>query len=270
MRTDARQALQIFTEGDYNVLAVDPDQFTQAAWYRDDFSGKSLSRLMGELKAGDPQPSGLPVPPDTERIGVWVKPSNPRATLEVRIRVRDANNRYNDYSLGRMNSGDWQYMETSLVPPNTRVFQPKAPLTLISLSIRQPAGPQLQAGAIYLDDLQALAGTNVTMLDPFDVEAKADSIEVLNDTPGASGDSFETSTTQARTPGGTSGAFIWGSGSSAAARGILLGRPTGDVTPLPAVASRSALEKLGAQKGDKISLSINTHVVPVKVIETAD
>ena len=84
-----------------------PDSLLNAAWFREDFAGKSLSRLLGPLRAGRLEPGkpgqgptpGIVIPPGAETIGVWVNLDNldfenTRPFLNLWARVHDSNSRF--------------------------------------------------------------------------------------------------------------------------------------------------------------------------------
>jgi hypothetical protein len=155
-RARAGQALQLFSSIDFDLLAVDPATFPDAAWYRGDFSSAPLEGLMTAISE-EGEPAGLVLSADAERLGIWARSATPRRDVSLRARLRDANGRYTDFPLGAVSTGDWQYLETridSTNPQSPAGFRPKPPLRLVSLTIRQGGGQSLQPGAIYLDDLQ--------------------------------------------------------------------------------------------------------------------
>ena len=271
-RGRAFRALQLFSSTRFDLLAVDPETFGDVAFFRDDFANTSLDGLMGTLALDQSEGLGVTLPPDAVSLGVWARPTSARRDLEVRARVRDANDRYRSVPLGRLDPGTWQFLESPLEAPpgfRGRTFSLSPPITVVSLTVRQRSGLTLRAGAVYLDDLTATKASGETVvLESFD---SAGAIGVIQDTPTASGDSFEVSASQVRVDGDPTGVFIWGPGSIASSRGLYLGDASAvRDQPLRAIASRSALAEDGFSRGDVVNLSVSGHIVPVTIAEVVD
>lgn len=271
-RTDASPAGSLFSSNSYRLLGVDPSTFGQVAWYRDDFSKRSLDSLMDTLEEDTQGPHGIALPAEAVALGVWVRPATPRRDVQLRARIADSNGRYQDYLLGTMASNDWQFLETDLFSESALRFRGirlAPPLRLVSLYIRQQGGMSLTPGAVYLDDLQARTGSSEQPLILESFEGVS-SMGVIKDTPLASGDSLESSATTVRDGRGSSGVFIWGSGSLLGTRGLFLGKDAGSERPLKVIASRSFLEAEGVSPGSQMLLWVDGHRVPVEIAAAAD
>ncbi len=271
-RGRAFQAQQLFSSTEFELLGVDPRRFADVAWYRSDFSSKSLAELMESLEPEDQALPGLALPDDATRLGVWARPATPRRDISLHARIVDANGRHADFTLGRLTEEDWQYLEVPLEATSQRglrSFQPQPPFRLVSLTIRQSGGMTLNPGAVYLDDLQANAGpeSRPVVLETFDAPP---SLAVVKDSAASVGDSLETTTSITREGRGASGVFIWGTGSLLSTRGLLFGAGRSGPPPLPVIASRAALDSVGLSKGDELLLSVSSHQVPSRIVEVVD
>ena len=272
LRARAGRALQIFSSTRFTVLGVEPESFRQVAWYRDDFSSKSLDGLLQTLEAGPAMGQGIPLPEEASTIGVWARMATPRNDIELRARIRDVNGRHANFSLGNVGN-EWSLLESDLAPTGrfaSLSLQLKPPLELLSLTIQQRGGMTLLPGAIYLDDVQASRedGSIIAVVESFD---DRQGMTVIQDTPNATGDSLEVSETVVRAANNPVGVFIWGPGSLGAPRGLLLGSEANPRNqPLPAIASRSALSAADLSRGDVLLLSISGHIVPVRIAEVVD
>ena len=57
---------------------------------------------------------GIGIPEGARGIGMRVKPDRPRESLAVSIRIKDTNDRYFTYVMGRLGgNGDWLTLERS-------------------------------------------------------------------------------------------------------------------------------------------------------------
>ena len=269
-RARAFESGQLLSTASFDLLAVDPETFADTAWFRDDFSKRSLRGLMRTLDQDSPELPGFPLPADAEALRVWLRPAAVQAPIELRVRTRDVNGRHTDFVLGRLESEGWQVLE---VPIESRrfafsAFTPQPPLRLISLSIRQLTGERLLPGAIYFDRIDVLSASGelhaVTRFE------NTGSLDVIRESFRSTGDSIGTSTSIVREGSASSGVFIWGPGSLAATRGVLFEPHANDEGPLHLIASRTVLENQRLSRGDGISISVNGRAVPATISEVVD
>ena len=271
-RTDAWPVSSLFSTTNYRLLGVEPSTFRQVAWYRQDFSEPSLDSLMDTLELDTPGPHGILLPQDATTLGVWVRPATPRRDVRLRARIVDSNGRYRNYTLGRMASTDWQFLETELYQEGSfriPVVQPQPPLRLISLTIRQQGGMSLTPGAVFLDDLQVKVDSSEqpVILERFE---GVGSLGVIKDTPPADGDSLESSATIVRAGGGTSAVFIWGSGSILGTRGVVFGNAGEMEQPLRIIVGKSFLEQEGVSRGDQVQLWVDGHRISGEIADAVE
>ena len=156
-----------------NLLAVDPDAFSKAAWFRDDFSDQDLGEMAARLRASDfGDAAGLPVPEGTGRIGVWINVSElegqgSAVNLNIWARLRDSRGLYRNIALGNLSddapgmndSGGWRFMVGEL--PDA--LGPDAwPLEVVALFLSGSSFTKVTAAGLYLDDVTALGGPSAT------------------------------------------------------------------------------------------------------------
>ncbi len=250
--------------GSYTMLALDPATFGEVAWYREDFSRKGLSSLLAMLAEGEAAPRGIPLPPDANRLGIWVRPGQPGPTVSLYARVMDANDRTVDYRLGALNFSEWRYLEGPLAPAavlrGEPAFSPQTPLSLVALVVQDSRGGDTGPGVVYLDDLQVNGeGFKAPLvLEGFEGQGPWG---VIQDRLERSPDSLDYITTSAHS-GKRAAAFSWGSNSLFSARGITP-VPPGD--PLPAIASTSFLAGSGRRLGDELTVSAFGQAVSLRI-----
>ena len=239
------------------LLAVDPETLPQNAWFRDDFAGKSLSGLLELLGQLPEEPSGILLPGDAERIGVWARDASAGQSLinggpRLWMRVSDASGRYHNVSLSRVSStspdsestevpdsdtaGGWAYFEAALpVPGETgelRSSLGEPPFRLVSIFIGRGSRLARQPGGILLDDVTVKRSGETMPASGLVIEGyeePGDWTPVPNE--GAVADTITRETSAART-GRFGLSFSWQEPLGGAPRGIII--PPG-AFPLPVI-----------------------------------
>ena len=269
-RTTGRPLLGLFSRGRLNILAVDPDSFADVAWWRDDFADKPLDGLLSAVRE-EAVTGGVALPADATGLGVWLLAETPRMDVMLRARVRDANGRYSDFDMGRLVPGAWQLHETSFDTSGrlrTRSVVPEPPVALVSLTLEQVGGAALEPGAIYLDEAHAVTPRGRVPVEGFGATAE---VSVIEDALIAVVDALHLGTGPARTSdGGATAAFTWGTTGIGATHGVTFGATRSVATPMPALASATALEQEGLERGDRIALSIGSHRIPIEIVEVTE
>ena len=248
----------------YTMVGVDGESMRRIGWFRGDFSDKPMADLLTRLEHPAP-PLGIELPADAFAIGMRVKPDRPRESIAVTMRIKDANNRYYTYVVGRLGGdGDWLALERGLARGSSfrRRFaplQPAKPLTLVSLSIHDTnSRGRLRAGNIAIDEIWVRDASNTkTTIEGFE------SVEAWSVLRGA-----RESITDILQPvnGGDSAAaddvaqFIWSEGPPLTGRGIYHGPAA---NPLPVLASSLFLSHTGHSVGEEFMVSVAGHRVPI-------
>ena len=153
------------------LVAGDPPQLAQAAWFRDDFSVIGLGELAARLQPEDgPDGSGVALPVDTERVGVWLELSSLvgrdlKGNVNLWARLRNANGFYRTMSIGNIDvtpvpdgaEDNWRFFQGDLPDAPS----PEAlPWELVSIYFSSSAFTLMEPGHFYLDDITAFGPSN--------------------------------------------------------------------------------------------------------------
>ncbi len=242
----------------FTMLAMESQQFSYISWYRPDFSDSSLASLMRTLGSVERFES-LELPPNTNKVGMWVKPGSEYPNVFLWLVFKDANDTTHTISLGSLGKPDWHYLEEEI--PSYAI----SPLTLEAIQIYEPVyGPTGTPGYFRIDNLQIATsqGEGPQTLESFE--------NIDNWTPLATSalSSDELFLTNADVKDGLSAVtFRWGKGTNRGIRGIYRS-PSGG--PLPIVASKSFLASTGRNVGDTLVLTIFERFVPVVIRDMVD
>ena len=247
-----------YSGNSFGVLAVESDEFPYVSWYRDDFSERPLSQVMGLLKTG----TGLPpieVPRNADRIYAWAHPEEEYSNIFLWMVLKDRRGIINTVTLGPLQGAEWTLMEGRI--PDNLVW----PISLVSVQIYEPAfGPAGTAGTLFLDDIQvSVRGeTERHILDDFEGASKWTPLAtsmISRDVIGATRNEVKN--------GERSGVFIFGKDTDQGIRGFYRS-PTGG--PMPVVASSTFIERTGTQVGSALVVNILSSLVPVRIMDTVE
>ncbi|MHB8574433.1 MAG: ABC transporter permease, partial [Dehalococcoidia bacterium] len=229
LRTNVSYTPKQFTNVDSALLAIDPASFSSVAYWRNDFSSRSLTSIERSLAKDAPKdPAGLLLPDGARWLGVWVKTPSPNPNYALSARLIDRNGRVLDYDLTgprgpQVALGDWTFFTTSLLQPGfTGSFRgrstpaPAQPLHFVSLYVRSRNSPQPETITDYFDDLQASTAAanqvgpagfvDETLLLDFEQVDRLEPIDGLTTKPTT--DTFSRSEKEAHS-GSASGQLIW-------------------------------------------------------------
>ena len=240
--------------GQFDVLAVEPRDFSSISWYREDFSDHSLPAVMRALEP-DRRPEPLTIPEGATAIGVWIKPKVTFANMSLRMVLEDARGDIDSVSLGRLGEENWHLMRSEL-PADLEL-----PARLVSLQVVE-ASFRGTAGSVLLDDIHVIQGIDgeEQLLEDFEVGAGWVALAtsgLWNDTMAlVGGDVFR---------GGGAALFTFGEESDSGVRGIV---QTASGGAIPAVASSSFLSWTGFSVGDAIIVQVMGHPMPLAIRDT--
>ena len=157
------------------LLAIDPVTLPNTTWFREDFSesSKNLSQLLVPLRVGQTglpdlsgnSASGIPVPSNATKIGIWVKanetaPVAIQQVLTLWIRISDGNGRHRNLQLGNLPTSqvggptEWTFMEADM-PVDASFFDP--PFAVVSIYISGRSYTRMPPGGFSLDDMVVTA-----------------------------------------------------------------------------------------------------------------
>ena len=253
----------------YTMVAVDGETMRRIGWFRGDFADRPMGEMLTKLEQQN-QPIGIDLPDNSRGIGIRVKPDRPRESLALSLRIKDANDRYFTYVMGRLGgNGDWLTLERGLERGTTfRRFvplQPVHPLTMVSLAIHDTnSRGRLRAGNVIIDSIWIRDGTNkVTVLEDFDTVSEW---TILRGARESITDILQPVSTSTDNPALMNAAqFIWSEGPPLTGRGIYHGPPA---SPLPVLASKSFLADTGHKVGEEFTVSISGHRTPIHIIDS--
>ncbi len=239
------------------VLAVDPKAAASMLWFRDDFAGEPLSKLMNGL--GDAEPlTGKVLPMDTTGISVWVNATDIKSEVNIWARVVDNHRDYSMIELGPLNVAGWQEFRGKLRLRADDTLGP--PLSLVSFVVTEPSNRFNAAKTtILIDDVSAIgAGGQLTPIETFETTASQWTMLPARST---ARDQFET-TTDSPHGGRSAGKMTRSAGGTGDVWGIYLQQPN---VPLPVIASESFSADTGIGVGQSGLIQIGNILVPVRV-----
>ncbi|MCZ6538890.1 MAG: ABC transporter permease [Chloroflexi bacterium] len=247
----------------FTLFAIDPIDFQQVAWFRDDFSNSdtTITQLVDRL-AVRVLPDAIVLPPNTTEISIWATSSPVIPNHEFWIVVRDGIGDSHTISLGEFKGG-WS-LESAKIPGFVE------PIEITSIQTFLTVGPDSAAPVeVLIDDLIATTGDGSKhMVIDFD------SPGLWKGLPTAEGE--DTGFTITAEPqnvsgivegdaGGGVGSISLGRGSNQGVRGIY--RRAVD-RPIPLIASEGFMNRTSAGLRRPFVINVEGGLVPVEVIES--
>ncbi len=258
----------LFTETQFNLLAIDAENFEKIAWYRDDFSDNTLQELMELLAEDKPLKQGLDLPDGTTALGIWVNPMEGNPELRVFARIQNGLGYYTNHQLGTTDTAGWQYLEANLTVPGTDDPLPP-PLNLYSIYVSFKGTSRYwgSPGGIYFDDLQVRGSSSSA---PRIIEDFEDITEwtIMIDPQAGSISSGSTGTDrfvindEVVHNGSASAQFRWAHRRGTIKKGIFANV---DSRPLVALASRSFIGSASVSEGDPVLARIPGEFIPIEI-----
>ena len=261
------------------LLAIDADNITDIAWFRDDFAdGRSLADLSLTLKhgiSGSPpegegaavREDGILLPHDATAIAIWARPGGSARGVDLWARFRDSEGRVADARLGDLQDTQWSRFLFDLTTPistseggigrRQQSATLKPPVEIISFSVRsrfhEGAG-----GAAFFGRVEAETPGGVTTIHDF---SSADGWHVIEDFRKPGLYSLDPSQSAAAGEFDVTSRFSWASGGI----GLVGIRAGGADEPLPALVSSEFLEVTDSEVGDTIILGLSTYALLLEV-----
>ena len=255
-RLTGTDVTKTFGSDSITILGIDTDKFEQSAWYRDDFSESSLSKISDTLQ--DTDTKGIELPDRSRAFGVLVKSDKSRPTTVLVARMKDKNGRYLSYDLGKLDSGGWALKQVEIFG-NRGGFQvfPARPLTLMSIGIVETI-PQkkLTSGSILIDSVRVrLATGEVVNLEDF---RDINGWQIIDSSISSANDRLGISEISAKSD--SSAIFTWSEGPPITMRGIY---PSTKFKPISAIVNSDFLINTRYSLGDQLKLSIGGRRIDV-------
>ena len=240
---------------EFELLAVEPGSFLETAWYRDDFSGRTLAELM-ELVARRERAGPAPVPNGASGLGLWAKLGPVSAPVLVTVSLRDGAGVTTAIDLGILNRREWARIEAGL--PGGM----ESPVTVTSVRLLPVPGLVGISGSVLVDSLFAVQDGAEIVLHDFAEPARWTPVP----TSMSLADSALALSQDARIGAGSM-EYTYGEGSSRAAPG-LYDSPSGG--PLPVIVHVPADSEPKVSVGHAFVSDIGGYLVPSVVVDTVE
>ena len=247
-----------YSGDNFSVLAIEAEEFPYIAWYRDDFSERSLTGVMRALQSGV-HAEPIDIPEGAQKLKVWADAEDYYPNMFMWMVVQDRRGVLDTLTLGPMPEPGWTLMETT-IPQHL-----EWPLSLVSVQIYEPVfGPSGTVGEMYLDDIHVEFGNGrePQILDDFEGSSKWTTLAtslISSDVVGV--------TDNAHVTGRRAGVFKFGKDTDQGIRGFYRS-PSGG--PVPVVSSASFSKATGAGVGDAIIVNLMGRLVPIRIMDTVD
>ena len=263
------------------LMAVDPKVLPDIVWFREDFAGKSLSELMELLRPvslpSSSFGSGILVPGDATRIGVWVDLTGLNSgtlvsDLNLWTRIYTSQGIFHNLFLGEVSKArtglsarnasetgaesGWIYLEEEV---KDTVNPSGEPLRLVSFYLSRKSFARTPPGTISLDDVTVKGPSSPPGgLVVEDFESSGGWAPLVNQ--GQAPDVVERATTAARS-GNAGLRFTWEETFKDAPRGVVV---PPDPFPLPAIGGPNF------SVGQIVRVKAGRKLVPVVIRGTTD
>lgn len=246
----------------FTLLAIDPIDFQQVAWFRDDFSESEvpITQLVDRL-AVRIMPEPIELPSDPSEISIWAKTEPVTPNHELWIVVKDGVGDTHTINLGTIKEGWFN--------PSARISKYPEPVEITSIQTYLIVGPDSAPPVnLFIDDLAVRTsdGVNHILID-FDLP------ELWTGLPTSEGEDTGFATTLEpeeisentdNYAGSGIGSVSLGRGSNQGVRGIF--RRAVD-RPIPIIASELFMGQTGVGLNRPFLIDVQGGLVPVEVID---
>ena len=149
----------------YLLLGIDSEKMADVSWFRESFSEeKSLSQIAKSISGKSPIFSGVTLPANAEKIGLWVRSERPFPNYNIWLLFSDDSGKYETIKLGGINDVGWIYKDvdiSGLLPAN-------GSLTLVGIYLSGGYFLGYGGGSIQLDDISISSHGDTTVLEDFE------------------------------------------------------------------------------------------------------
>ena len=241
---------------DFDLLGIQPTQFSGISWFREDFSEHSLPQLMSKISVPNIS-TPIELPPRTTKIGAWTKQDPYVEDHFFWIVLRDANDRQFTVTLGQIPE-DWTYLETDV--PETASH----PIEIVSLQTYMQVS--LDGGHPtnwFVDDVLAKKNNEKTPVIDFEKEGLWTGLPTSNGI-----DVFFTTINEKEEvgfKGNTIGKIHLDKGTDTGIRGIYRTFTGGFI---PVLTSQNFSDTTGINGEDIFVVEVNGGYVPLKLVGT--
>ena len=262
------------------ALVADPPTLAETAWFRKSFAGKELDELLAPLNPPDfrflgtdedPR-QGIPLPLETERLGVWARGENlgvDPTGRDVRVwaRLVDSRGFRRDVRWGTLpraqdlddpeGKAGWTYLETALPAPSPSFIPP---YKIIAVFMSRTSFSQTPPGSLSIDEI-TVKGPGIAasgqVVESFDEPGLWGAMNQ----GGPEGDTVEHVLPDEEEGGRSMLTLSWEEALTSAVRGLVV--PPGP-WPIPAIGGP------GLEAGTETVLEIDERRVPIVVQDTTE
>ena len=242
----------------FQILAVDPVAAAKMLWARDDLADDSLPTVLRTIESDIPAP-GRTLPGKPTSISMWVNGGPEMAGVSLWARIREAHGQFILVQMGELDTGrQWKQLSGEFATSFSG--EPGYPFTLASILVSEPNGRfGIAYPPLYLDDITVSdAAGAVSVAEDFEGPSRWSSFETRDKTP----DVFAVAADQVH-GGKAAGRLSFHTGSSKDPRGIFV---TGQVTPIPAIVSKSFANSTGLHTGTTgLAVTDTNALIPIAV-----
>ena len=241
----------------FPFLALESESFSKVAWFREDFSDRSLPDLMSNLRTGA-IPIPLTIPEGASGLGVWVRSEKSFPSIFAMMSVEANNGIIETLNLGSIEEVGWQLLSTGI--PR----EMEHPIEILSFQIFEFVyGPSGNPGAILVDNIYAaMPDADPIVLEDFENQVNwspfktslsaSDSVEVAIDS------TF---------PGQRALLYRFSKDTDFGMRGIHRLSESGRI---PVLINRQFADSTGVSIGDSFVVTISSRRFPVVVRDVVD
>ena len=246
----------LFKGTQFDLLALESEDFPYISWYREDFSDRPLGVVMQALQYNVLTESVV-LPEGATSVGVWVDPRDVSGSLALWFVLQDGRGTSRTVTLGDLGTAGWQLMRAK-IPVGL-----EEPIKLVAVQLFEMVlGPAATPGSIRLDNIHATVGPDEEerLLDDFEGRTRWTSLA----TSMISTDSIQPTTDDVYS-GKQAGIFRFGKENDGGIRGFYQS-PSGG--PVPVVASSSFMAATSASIGDELIVKVRNRLIPIVVRDT--
>ncbi len=286
-RANAYYTPETFRSVNIQVLGVEPQQFQDVTYWRDDFADESLSTLLGRLRRepGPLPPAPIVIPDDARFIGVWAQNPLPGQAGPMGVRLRDKDGAIWEYRLvtesPNQPSDAWRFFAADLSRPSSIRPSSGTPnaaerkWTFDAFFVQLPGIPPAvpQPISVPLDDLQVSAAAQLPTnygRDGFADGAVIEAFEAIDRYELVKGVSLTTdpgSLARGPAPAGRSGNIArlsFTRGRTGA--GVVAFRTIQEARPVPVIVDTGFLKENKLKVGSEFPISLNSQYSTVKIV----
>ena len=247
--------------GGFELIAVNAANFTDVAWFREDFANEDISKLFAKLTGTPFETSiGLPIADDADSLYAVARTDRLKPTTALTIKLRNSISQRLPLRLGFFENSEMSLYEAPLHRDRSPDFFSHEPIVIESIAVEEVfLGRRLDQGTLLVDEIGTKSAAGIKqILEPFD---EIDRWDILKSTDQSLTDELHDSLAVLDVDG--LAIFSWKQGDPLTPRGIFFGH---EPEPIPVLASVGFLQKEARQVHDSFEAMIDQTRVPIKIV----